>query len=238
MADFIQEARGVLEFCGKKPLGTCHTGNYWKQEVSNRPVRVFGENGNVFMQSVLIVVHLMIVVALVVTVLLQRSEGGAIGIGGGGGFMTGRGQANALTRATAILAALFFATSLGLTILARFTQGPEVTFQSTAPIEPAKKDAEGKGSLLDQLQRMEDQASKPPALPPGMDLPGQNGPAAPQPGHSVLETGPAAPAGPHLPLPTGPATPLVPAAPAKTAPAAPASPLKTVPRDYPLPWAK
>ena len=68
------------------------------------------------MQSVLIVIHLMIVVALVVVVLLQRSEGGALGVSGGGGFMTGRGQANALTRATAILAALFFATSLGLTI--------------------------------------------------------------------------------------------------------------------------
>ena len=88
------------------------------------------------MQSVLIVVHLMIVVVLVVTVLLQRSEGGALGVGGGGGFMTGRGQASALTRATAILAALFFATSMGLTILARFNQAPEVTFQSITPIEP------------------------------------------------------------------------------------------------------
>ena len=55
------------------------------------------------MQTVLIVFHLMIVIALVATVLLQRSEGGALGVGGGGGFMTGRGQANALTRATAIL---------------------------------------------------------------------------------------------------------------------------------------
>ncbi|MGH6858496.1 MAG: preprotein translocase subunit SecG, partial [Methylocella sp.] len=63
------------------------------------------------MQSVLIVVHLMIVVVLVVVVLLQRSEGGALGVGGAGGFMTGRGQASALTRATAVLAALFFATS-------------------------------------------------------------------------------------------------------------------------------
>ncbi len=127
------------------------------------------------MQSVLIVVHLMIVVVLVVTVLLQRSEGGALGVGGGGGFMTGRGQASALTRATAILAALFFATSMGLTILARYNQAPEVTFQSITPIEPPSeaKQGEGKGSLLDQLRRMEDQAAKPPALPPGMTLPGQ-----------------------------------------------------------------
>ena len=65
------------------------------------------------MQSVLIVIHILIVVALVAVVLLQRSEGGALGTGGGtGSFMTGRGQANALSRATAILAAMFFATSL------------------------------------------------------------------------------------------------------------------------------
>ena len=56
------------------------------------------------MQSVLIVVHILIVVSLIVVVLLQRSEGGALGTGGGtGSFMTGRGQANALSRATAAL---------------------------------------------------------------------------------------------------------------------------------------
>lgn len=194
------------------------------------------------MQSVLIVVHLMVVVTLVVVVLLQRSEGGAIGIGGGGGFMTGRGQANALTRATALLAALFFATSLGLTFLARFTQTPEVTFQSITPIGPSGpvKEEEGKGSLLDQLQKMEDQAAKPPSLPPGLSLPGQNEPAAPQPGQSVLQTGPAAPQEPNLPLPALPAAPLVPAAPAQQAPAVPVppSPLKTAPPAYPLPWQK
>jgi preprotein translocase subunit SecG len=169
------------------------------------------------MQSVLIVVHLMIVVVLVVTVLLQRSEGGALGVGGGGGFMTGRGQASALTRATAILAALFFATSMGLTILARYNQAPEVTFQSITPIEPpsegAAKKEEGKGSLLDQLRRMEDQAAKPPALPPGLTLPGQPQPAAP-----------AAPQGLNLPPVKQPATPLAPLAPVQTGPAAPPAP--------------
>ena len=166
------------------------------------------------MQSVLIVVHLMIVVVLVVTVLLQRSEGGALGVGGGAGFMTGRGQASALTRATAVLAALFFATSMGLTILARYNQAPEVTFQSITPIEPsaegAAKEREGKASLLDQLRRMEDQAAKPPALPPGMALPGQPQPAAP-----------AAPQGLNLPPVNQPATPVVPPAPVQTGPAAP-----------------
>lgn len=76
------------------------------------------------MQTVLIVVHLMIVLALVGVVLIQRSEGGGLGIGGGSGFMSARGTANALTRTTAILAVLFFATSLGLGLLARYQARP------------------------------------------------------------------------------------------------------------------
>ncbi len=112
------------------------------------------------MQSVLIVIHLMIVVALVVTVLLQRSEGGALGVGGGSGFMTGRGQANVLTRATAILAALFFATSLGLTVLARINQAPSSILQRIEPARPAggSTPLQGAGgNLLDQLKKIEDQ---------------------------------------------------------------------------------
>ncbi len=76
------------------------------------------------MQTVLIVIHLMIVLALVGIVLIQRSEGGGLGIGGGSGFMSARGAANALTRTTAILATLFFITSLGLGILARYEAKP------------------------------------------------------------------------------------------------------------------
>lgn len=71
------------------------------------------------MQTVLLVIHLIIAIALVATVLLQQSEGGALGIGGGpGGLVTARGAANLLTRATAILATIFFITSLVLTIMA------------------------------------------------------------------------------------------------------------------------
>lgn len=76
------------------------------------------------MQTVLIVIHLMIVLALVGVVLIQRSEGGGLGIGGGSGFMSARGAANALTRTTGILATLFFITSMGLTILARYEAKP------------------------------------------------------------------------------------------------------------------
>jgi preprotein translocase subunit SecG len=73
------------------------------------------------MTIVLVVLHLLIAIALVGVILLQRSEGGGLGMGGGssgGGFMTGRAAANALTRATAILAALFITTSLVLALLA------------------------------------------------------------------------------------------------------------------------
>jgi preprotein translocase subunit SecG len=72
------------------------------------------------MSTVLLLIHVMVALALVGVVLLQRSEGGALGIGGGGagGFMTGRSAGNALTKTTAVLAASFFATSLMLSILA------------------------------------------------------------------------------------------------------------------------
>src|SRR3954462_3648615 len=79
-----------------------------------------------FMQTVVILIHLMIVLAMVGLVLIQKSEGGGLGMGGGsgGGFMSSRGTANVLTRATGILAALFFATSLFLSILAGFDRKP------------------------------------------------------------------------------------------------------------------
>ena len=127
------------------------------------------------MQTVLIVFHLMIVVALVGTVLLQRSEGGALGVGGGGGFMTGRGQANALTRATAILAGIFFVTSLALSIIASYSRAPK-SILDTAPrgavSAPATPGAPVPGeNPLDQLKRMEQQRSSTPAAPAEPEAP-------------------------------------------------------------------
>src|SRR6187455_2681812 len=75
------------------------------------------------MSTVLLLIHIMVALALIAVVLLQRSEGGALGIGGGGGgFMTGRSAGNALTKTTAVLAAAFFATSLSLTLISIFNQ--------------------------------------------------------------------------------------------------------------------
>jgi preprotein translocase subunit SecG len=74
------------------------------------------------MQTLLVFAELVIAVALIIFVLLQRSEGGALGMGGGGGGLGGlfspRGAADTLTRTTAILAALFFLTCVGLNLLA------------------------------------------------------------------------------------------------------------------------
>ena len=102
------------------------------------------------METVLIVIHLIIVLALVGVVLLQRSEGGGLGIGGGSGFMTARGAANALTRTTAILAAAFFATSLGLSLLARYGERPTDILDRVPQQTQQGEQGEGNG-ILDQL---------------------------------------------------------------------------------------
>ncbi|EEZ33049.1 preprotein translocase subunit SecG, partial [Brucella sp. 83/13] len=107
------------------------------------------------MQTVLIVIHLLIVLALVGVVLIQRSEGGGLGIGGGSGFMTARGAANALTRTTAILAIGFFATSLLLGIMARYGERPtdilnRIPATTGSQSAPAGGSTNGSG-ILDQL---------------------------------------------------------------------------------------
>lgn len=88
------------------------------------------------MQTIVIVVHIMITIALVVLVLLQRSEGGALGMGGSGsgvgGFMSARGAANVLTRATAFLAAAFFATSITLAVIGRSGSEPSSILDGSA----------------------------------------------------------------------------------------------------------
>lgn len=112
------------------------------------------------MQTVIIVVHLMIVLALIGVVLLQRSEGGGLGIGsssgGAGGFMSSRGTANILTRTTAFLAIGFFITSLVLSWVAGYSRKPASILDGAAPASqsaPGTPAAPPSGSLLDQLQK-------------------------------------------------------------------------------------
>ncbi|MCX7899419.1 MAG: preprotein translocase subunit SecG [Methylocystis sp.] len=124
------------------------------------------------MQQVIIAIHLMVVVALVILVLYQKSEGGALGMGGGqGSFFTGRGQANALTRATGILATIFFLTSIALTVLPAWERhaqgGPDwskAVDQGDLTVKEIKKDAKpaeepkdsSKDTIFDQLRRAQE----------------------------------------------------------------------------------
>ena len=112
------------------------------------------------MQQVLLVVHLIVALLLIGIIMLQRSEGGALGIGGGSGSLfSSRGVASGLTRTTAILAACFFATSVALTMLANKKSGGSIMDQSPITQQlpaaaggtaPATPDAGG-GSLLPKL---------------------------------------------------------------------------------------
>lgn len=119
-------------------------------------------------KDVIIVIHLMVIVALVGVVLIQRSEGGALGIGASNNFLTGRGSGNVLTRTTGILAAAFFATSLGMTILTRMSAPPSAILDTVpavvapSPDVPAPTTGEGAvppattgtgaGGILDELE--------------------------------------------------------------------------------------
>ena len=123
------------------------------------------------MIKVVLVIHLIIAAAMIGIVLLQKSEGGALGIGGGGGgggFLSGRGQANLLTQITAGLACLFFVTSLTLTIMAggtdrnrtRFDNAPATAGQPAAPGNQTGAPSKP-GGLLDRLKKGEGHRSVP-----------------------------------------------------------------------------
>jgi preprotein translocase subunit SecG len=136
------------------------------------------------MLILLFVVHVMIALALIGVVLLQKSEGGALGMGGGGmsGFMTGRSTANLLTRTTAILAVLFFATSILLVMLSNYVRAPR--------------------SIVDE--------GPPPAgAPRTPGAPATPSPAVPAPEAPATQDAP----NPAAPTPAAPAEPAAPAAP-------------------------
>ena len=124
------------------------------------------------MQTVIIVIHLMIVAVLIGAVLLQKSEGGGLGMGGGAGFMSSRGTANLLTRTTAVLAVGFFATSLLLSWIASLDRKPTSIIDSQAPASQSQP-ASGSvpvapptsGGLLDTLKKADEQQKQAPSAP-------------------------------------------------------------------------
>ena len=127
------------------------------------------------MSAIILTAHTLIVLGLIVVVLLQRSDGGALGLGGGGGggFMTGRGAANALTRTTSVLAALFFATSIGLAILAGGNNADESIIEELTGQEaptPSNPNAITTDDLLGTLGAGEEPADAAPAEDAEPDL--------------------------------------------------------------------
>jgi preprotein translocase subunit SecG len=116
------------------------------------------------MTTILLVIHLFVAIGLVGLVLVQRSEGGALGIGGGGGgFMSGRGAANLLTRMTAVLAGAFFATSILLTVIARHSTAPTSIIEQGSSGQNGP--ADNGGTALPKLAPIQPPAPSGPQVP-------------------------------------------------------------------------
>jgi preprotein translocase subunit SecG len=195
------------------------------------------------MTTVVIVVHLMVVLAMIGVVLLQRSEGGALGIGGGqGAFLSGRSAGNILTRSTAILAVAFFATSLGLALISKYQSRPadileKIPGQSTpatttqAPVPAAPTGAPATAEdLLKQLGGEAKPAGGPQTPPSTNGATTPTAPAAPAPATTPAPASTPAPAAQD----SAPAAPQAPSA-QETAPAASGSASPQPPPAAPAP---
>jgi preprotein translocase subunit SecG len=138
------------------------------------------------MLSVVIAIHLMLVLAMIGVVLLQKSEGGGF-VSSTSGLMTGRGTANVLTRATALLAAGFFITSLALSLLASHNRQPVSLIPGAAPVQqtpapgnttlPTTPLNSGSGGILPELGGGTTPQANTPAAPAA---PAPGGPQVPQ----------------------------------------------------------
>jgi preprotein translocase subunit SecG len=134
------------------------------------------------MLSVVIAIHLMLVVAMIGVVLLQKSEGGGL-LSSTGGFLSSRGTANVLSRTTALLAAGFFVTSLALSWLAGFEHKPTSiintggtpTPEAPGGAPPVTPLGQGGKGVLNQLG-----GKAPPATAPAAPSPAPSGPEVPQ----------------------------------------------------------
>ena len=162
------------------------------------------------MANVLIVIYLIIALALIAVILLQRSEGGGLGMGtSSGGLISVRGSANLLTRTTGILAALFFATAIGLTVLAELDRGSQSVLDSVGA--GVENGGTAPTNVLDAMQQLQQQSTGDLPVPqtePATDAaPAATdaAPAATDAAPAATETAPAA--DPGLAVPTqAPAT--------------------------------
>jgi protein translocase SecG subunit len=205
------------------------------------------------MQHVIMAIHLMTVVALVTLVLYQKSEGGALGLGQSG-FFTGRGQANALTRATGILATVFFVTSILLTVIPAWdrrsiggedwTKALDQEKIQLKEIKPeaapqAQKDTQipkDKDSIFEQLKRAQEQRQQGGGAPTLRKAPEE--PAQPVQGSEAPKAEETKPAEAKPEAPSAESPPAV-APPAAEAPKPEAKPedVKPAPEAAPAPAA-
>ena len=122
------------------------------------------------MENVVLTIHLILALLLIGVVLLQRSEGGGLGIGGGGGTVSARGAATALTKLTWIFASAFIVTSIALTVLAtRGGQGGSVVDSVATGVAPAPAEAPATPALGGNL--LPPATSDAPVTPPRADAP-------------------------------------------------------------------
>ena len=174
------------------------------------------------MENVLLVAYLLIVLALIAVILLQRSEGGGLGMGSGnGGFMTARGSANLLTRTTAILATLFFITAIGLTVISQLNRGSSGILDQAGS---ATEDGTAPTNVLDALNQLQGESTATDATPVNPDAPDLALPTTPEAGTPGTVEAPAA-----TETPSVTETPATSEAPAAEAPAA--SPQSTTPAE-------
>jgi preprotein translocase subunit SecG len=138
------------------------------------------------MLAVLLTIHILVCVAMIGVILLQRSEGGGLGLGTGGGvsgLMTGRGAANALTRTTVIFAAIFITTSIALTLVAKRRDNPlaPASPTTTLPATPLPGPATGTTLLPGAPSPASESAPANPSATPVPATPSPPAPAAPAP---------------------------------------------------------
>lgn len=161
------------------------------------------------METVLLVVHLMVVAALVGLVLVQRSEGGALGVGGGSNFLASRSTGNVLTRTTTYLAIGFFATSIALTILAKINESSGSILDTIPP--GATAPATQTGNLLDLIGPLTPAAPETPAVTPPAGDAVAPVPAGDTPAPVLTVPGAEAPAAAPAGDAANPAAPVTPA---------------------------
>jgi preprotein translocase subunit SecG len=135
------------------------------------------------MTAVLLIIHVLIAAALTGVILMQRSEGGALGIGGGGpsGMMSGRGAANLLTRITMILGALFIGNSILLAIMSGVTTSTGSVLDRVGQSETSSDLPFGDLQGLDSEEVDAPEATIPTESEPVEDVPAQDPPAEDEP---------------------------------------------------------